>query len=181
MLKLLNNKFNVNILRNSTVYGYSPSFRADLVVNNFVIWALTHKIIKVMSDGSPWRPLIDVRDLSDIMISFLENNDGNINGKILNIGFNENNIRIKDLLEKVKKYLPSCKIIYTGEHKDSRSYKVDFSKFKSFFPEIKQKWHLDKSIKDLIYKLKKIRKLKENFLKGKYTRLEILKNKINLE
>lgn len=181
LLKLLNNKFNVNILRNSTVYGYSPSFRADLVVNNFVIWALTHKIIKVMSDGSPWRPLIDVRDLSDIMISFLENNDGNINGKILNIGFNENNIRIKDLLEKVKKYLPSCKIIYTGEHKDSRSYKVDFSRFKSFFPEIKQKWHLDKSIKDLIYKLKKIRKLKENFLKGKYTRLEILKNKINLE
>lgn len=180
LLKLVDNKFNVNILRNSTVYGYSPSFRADLVVNNFVTCGLTHNVIKIMSDGEPWRPLIDVRDLSDIIISFLEKRDDQINGKILNIGFNENNIKIKDLLKKVNKYLPSCQIIYTGEHKDSRSYKVDFSKFKSFFPEIKQKWSLDRSIIDMIDKLKKIKRLKKNFLEGKYTRLEILKNKISI-
>lgn len=177
--KLADNNFCVGLLRNSTVYGYSPKFRNDLVVNNFVTTALAYREIRVMSDGTPWRPLIDVRDLSKIFIEFLKADSRKINGKIINIGFNENNFQVKDLLDEVSHQLPKCSIVYTGEHgKDSRSYKVKFDLFKSLFPDIKQDWVLKKSVKNLITHLKAAEFNKKDFESGKYTRIAVLKRLI---
>jgi len=177
-LKRLSDKnFFVGILRNSTVYGYSPCFRNDLVVNNLVTTALAYKEIRIMSDGTPWRPLIDVRDLSNIFIKFLETEDKEVNGNIINIGFNENNFQVKDLVNEVKKNVRGCKIVYTGEHgKDTRSYKVNFDKLKSFFPDVKQEWSLSKSIKDLVLNLNKISFSKKDFESKKYERLSVIKS-----
>jgi len=174
--RLANDKFCVGLLRNSTVYGYSPKFRNDLVVNNLVTCALALSKIKVMSDGTPWRPLIDIRDLSRVFIEFLKINPKKINGEIINIGFEENNFQIKDILVAVKKQLSDCEIIFTGEHgADTRSYKVSFKKFKKTFPNFKKKWPIDKSISDLIKQLK-INKFKKNdFTTNRYSRLSILK------
>lgn len=169
--------FFVGLLRNSTVYGYSPMFRNDLVVNNFVTCALALNQIKIMSDGTPWRPLIDVRDLSNIFMAFLETNNPDINANVINIGFNENNFQVRDLLNEVHKQLPKCEIKYTGEHgKDSRSYKVNFDKFKNYFPDVQKKWPLDKSIKDMINNLTEIKYSKEDFINEKFVRLRALKN-----
>src|SRR5260221_9152598 len=88
MQKLADKDFTVCLLRNATVYGFAPAFRDDLVVNNFVMCAMTTGEIRIKSDGTPWRPLIDVRDLSDIMITFLIITPKKINGEIINIGFN---------------------------------------------------------------------------------------------
>lgn len=177
LIKLANKTFCVGILRNATVYGYSPSFRNDLVANNFVTCGLATGEIRVMSDGTPWRPLIDVRDLADIFTAFLKAPAELINGNIFNIGFNENNFQIKTILEKVKKQVPNCKVVYTGEHgADTRSYKVSFDKFMKAFSHIKQKWPLQKSMKDLIIQLKKIGFSKKDFYTGKYARLEALKH-----
>jgi nucleoside-diphosphate-sugar epimerase len=174
--KLADDSFFVGLLRNSTVYGFSPRFRNDLVVNNLVTTALAFGEIRIMSDGTPWRPLIDVRDLSDIFIAFLINNDKSISGKIINIGFDENNTQVKDITSLIEKFVPNCKIAYTGEHgKDSRSYKVNFSKFKSKFPFIKQKWSIDRSIKDLVDRLKTAKFAREDFDSEIYTRLAVLK------
>jgi nucleoside-diphosphate-sugar epimerase len=176
LVKLADDKFCVGLLRNSTVYGYSPKFRNDLVVNNFVTTAIAFGQIRVMSDGTPWRPLIDVRDLSNAFIAFLEADSEKINGKIINIGFDENNFQVKDLLDEVKKQLPHCDVVYTGEHgKDSRSYKVKFDLFHSLFPELKQKWTLSKSVKDLITHLKSAKFGKKEFESGKYSRIGVLK------
>jgi nucleoside-diphosphate-sugar epimerase len=177
--KMADDTFCVGLLRNATVYGYSPKFRNDLVVNNFVTTALAYNQIRVMSDGTPWRPLIDVRDLSSIFISFLEAKSEKINGKSINIGFNENNFQVKDLLEEVKRQLPHCDVIYTGEHgKDARSYKVKFDLLHSLFPNLKQKWTLSKSIGDLINHLKNTGFDKKDFESGKYTRIAVLKDLI---
>ena len=99
-----------------------------------------------------------------------------LNGKIVNIGFNENNFQVRDLVDVIKKQLPSCKVIYTGEHgADSRSYKVNFDLFKRYFPRVRQKWPLSKSVKDMIVALKKSKFSKKNFEDGRYTRLAVLR------
>ncbi|MCL5434974.1 MAG: SDR family oxidoreductase [Patescibacteria group bacterium] len=174
--KMADSKFCIGLPRNSTVYGYAPKFRNDLVVNNLVTSALAYNQIRIMSDGTPWRPLIDVRDLANIFIQFLKADEGKINGEIINVGFNENNFQIKDLVEEIQKSLKECKVVYTGEHgKDSRSYKVSFNKFKYLFPDFKQEWTLLKSIKDMVNRLKEANFNKDDFESGKFTRLVSLR------
>jgi len=179
LLELADADFCVGVIRNSTVYGFSPKFRNDLVVNNLVTTALVFREIRIMSDGTPWRPLIDARDLSRIFIEFLTVDAKKINGKIINAGFNENNLQVKDIVSIVQKNIPNCKVVYTGEHgKDTRSYKVSFDRFESLFPQVKQKWTLEKSVKDMVKNLKKIGFGKKEFESGEFSRLTMLKRLI---
>ena len=173
--KLTDDRFCVGLLRNSTVYGYSPNFRNDLVVNNLVTVALATKKITIMSDGTPWRPLIDVLDLSSIFIKFLEVDPDLINGQVFNIGFNKNNLQVRYIAEKIKKELPESVIIYTHQHgNDVRTYRVNFHKFHKTFPEISQQWPLGKSVKKMIAKLKEKNFNTRDFRTEKYTRLAVL-------
>ena len=174
--KMADENFFVGLMRNSTVYGFSPRFRNDLVVNNLITTALAFGEIRIMSDGSPWRPLIDVADLSDIFIAFLKTKNESLNGRVINIGFKENNFQVKELVKIVSKNLPKCKVIFTGEHgSDTRSYKVKFDLFKKNFPEIKQKWTMDKSVKNIIKQMKAIKFGKKTFESGKFTRISVIK------
>lgn len=178
--KLADKNFCVCIMRNSTVYGFSPKFRNDLVVNNLTTCAIALNQLKVFSDGSPWRPLIDVRDLADIFIEFIRAKPALINGDILNIGFSENNLRVKEIVECIHKKLPQCDVEFNKTAtKDNRSYRVDFSKFKKLFPHIIQKWPIQESIEDLICRLKQAKYSREDFVTGKYTRLQGLQNLLN--
>lgn len=173
--KMATKNFCVGLLRNSTVYGYSPKFRDDLVVNNLTVTGYVTKVIKVLSDGTPWRPLIDVRDLSNIFAEFLVADSKSINGEVINIGFKENNFQVKDLVEVVQKNLKDCKVEFTGEHgSDTRSYKVNFNKFSKKFPNVSQNWPIEKSVKDLIIHLKNANFTKKDLDNGTYTRLKIL-------
>jgi nucleoside-diphosphate-sugar epimerase len=177
LMKLADNDFCIGLLRNSTVYGYAPKFRNDLVVNNLVTNGFATKQIKVMSDGSPWRPIIDVRDLSQIFIEFLKIDAGHINGQIFNIGFTENNFQVKDVLHKIQNVLRDCEVVYTGEHgADTRSYKVNFDKFSETFPSVRQQWPLEASIEDLVSQLKKNKFSVSDIQKGTYSRISVLKN-----
>lgn len=179
LLSLMDDNFCIGLLRNSTVYGYSPKFRDDLVVNNFTVNGIANKKIKVLSDGTPWRPLIDVRDLSRIFIEFLLAEKKVINGEIFNIGFNENNFQVKDLLSEIKRQLKDCDVVYTGEHgTDTRSYKVSFDKFHKVFGHVRQLWHLDKSVNNLIANLVANKFSQKELLEGKYTRIAVLKRLI---
>lgn len=177
---LADTDFCVGLLRNSTVYGYSPKFRDDLVVNNFCVNAVAAGTVRVMSDGSPWRPLIDVRDLSNIFLAFLDIPAKKINGKIINIGFKENNFQVKQVLDLVNKAVSKSKVVYTGEHvADSRSYKVSFDLFLSLFPNIRQEWDLNRSIKNLVNVLAKSNFSKKDLIGKKYTRIAELKRLID--
>ncbi len=173
--KISDNDFCVGIMRNSTVYGYSPKFRDDLVVNNFIVNGLATGKIVLLSDGTPWRPLIDVRDLSQAFLEFLLVDVEKINGEIFNVGFNDGNYQIREVLEIVKKYLKNCDVELANKTvKDSRSYRVDFDKFSKTFPSFKKKWNMDKSVKDLIKNLEH-HYTKRDLMTGTYTRLAVLK------
>lgn len=174
--KLADDNFCVCLLRNATVYGFSPRFRNDLVVNNLITCGMALGEIRILSDGTPWRPLIDIRDLCDIILKFINIDSKAVNGDIFNIGFNDGNLMVKEILNYVKKYLPDCQIKFTSEHgKDTRSYKVDFKKLKKLFPNIKQNWFLDKSIQHLIQQLNRFKFTKSDFDTKKFERLTTLK------
>lgn len=176
LLALASDDFCVVLMRNSTVYGYSPNLRIDLVVNNLVAHAVTTGEIKILSDGTPWRPLIDVRDLSRICINFLEIEKEKVNGVIVNIGFAENNVQVKDIALRIQKRLSACTIVYSNEHgKDTRSYKVNFDKFHMLFSGLRQEWTIEKSIDDLVSYFKRNNFSHIDITSGKYERIAVLK------
>lgn len=181
LLKLADKNYCVTVMRNSTVFGFSPKFRDDLVINNFIANGIATRKIVLKSDGTAWRPLIDVRDLSYAFLLFVKADVKKINRKIFNVGFNDGNYQIKDVLRIIQKNLKDCEIVLEGENnKDLRSYKVNFNKFLNTFPEYKKEWDIDKSSKDMIKNLKG-KYTKKHLISGAYTRIEVLKNLIGIK
>jgi len=148
IIPLADNNFSVTFLRNATAYGISPKLRVDLVVNNLIGWAITTGEIKIMSDGSPWRPLIHAEDIARAFIAVIEAPKEIVNGQAFNTGQNEENYQVKDIAEMIGKIVPNCKIVISGEHgSDSRSYKVNFDKIKNTLPNFNPLWNLEEGIK----------------------------------
>lgn len=126
------------VLRFATACGPSPRLRLDLVLNDFVYRAIKFKKIIIMSNGQPYRPLIDVRDMSDIISWFIDNEQKKPY-LLLNAGSNQNNFKILDLAKKVKKIFKNkIKIeINSNAPDDRRSYKVNFNKLKKIYKSFK--------------------------------------------
>jgi nucleoside-diphosphate-sugar epimerase len=144
------NEFCVTALRNSTAYGISPKLRLDLVVNNLVGWALVTGEVKILSDGTPWRPIVHAEDIARAFIAVIEAPMERVNRQAFNVGLDSENYRVKEIAEMVGEMIPGCKIVITGEHgADSRSYRVDFSKIKNQLPEFKPVWNLRKGIEEI--------------------------------
>lgn len=160
--------FSVTFLRNATAYGLSPKLRLDLVVNNLVGWAMTTGEIRIMSDGTPWRPLVHSEDIARATVAVVEAPKEEVNGKSWNVGQNSENFQIKDVAKMVGEVIPDCKVVITGEHGgDSRSYRVDFSKIAKELPGFKPKWKLKEAIKDIYRGYKEFGMDDEHF-NGKY-------------
>jgi nucleoside-diphosphate-sugar epimerase len=137
-------------MRNATVYGASPRLRLDIVLNNLVAWAHTTGAVRLQSDGTPWRPLVHVADVSRATIALLEAPEPAIAGEAFNIGSAVQNYRIRDLAEIVRGRFPECEIEYAeGASADPRSYRVDFSKFAASFPEFRFEWTAARGVEEL--------------------------------
>ena len=167
--------FAVTFLRNATAYGVSPKLRLDLVVNNLVGWAVTTGSIKIMSDGTPWRPLVHAEDIARAFVATINTEKKDVNGKSFNVGQNGENYQIRDIAKMVGEIIPNCKVEITGEHgSDSRSYKVDFSKIANELPKYKPKWKLYQGIEE-IYESYILQGMNEERFNGRYfTRLKQL-------
>ncbi len=181
VVKLADDSFSPVFLRNSTVYGVSPMLRVDLVVNNLVGWAFTAGKLKVMSDGTPWRPLIHIQDISSAFIAVLKAPKDLIHNQVFNVGKNSENYRIKDIIAAIKKGMPQCNIEYTGEHGvDTRTYRVDFGKInRTLSAYFNPEWNIDKGIKELFDSYRKIGFTEKDFIGDKFTRLKRLKMLLN--
>jgi nucleoside-diphosphate-sugar epimerase len=132
---LADDSFSPVYLRNATAYGTSPRLRLDLVLNNLVAWAHTTGEIRIMSDGTPWRPLVHCRDIARAFVHLMTAPREVIHNQAFNIGRTEENYQVRSLAEIVKQFLPDCEVAYTGEGShDARDYRVDFSKFAGAFP-----------------------------------------------
>ena len=176
ILPLADDYFSVTFLRNATAYGISPKLRLDLVVNNLVGWAFTKGEIRIMSDGSPWRPLIHAEDIARAFIAVIQAKKEIVNRQAFNTGQNEENYQVKDIAELIGKIISNCKIVITGEHGiDSRSYKVNFDKIKNTLPNFRPIWKLEDGIKQIYDYYKKYGMDADKFNGRYFIRLKQLK------
>ncbi|MCK4364484.1 MAG: NAD(P)-dependent oxidoreductase [Thermoplasmatales archaeon] len=175
--KLCSDDFTVACFRPSTVFGVSPSLRCDIVYNNLVACAYTTGTIEIKSDGTPWRPVIHVRDASNAFIAGLEAPKELVSGESFNIGIKNGNYTVRDLAEAAQKVVKDSTLAFTGEHgSDSRTYKVSFKKILSVLKDYyKPEWDLMKGGKELVDYFDQINFTEEMFRSRKCNRLPQLK------
>jgi len=176
--KLSDNKFQGTCLRYSTACGMTPRLRLDLVLNDFVASALTTGRIEILSDGTPWRPLIDVQDMvRAIQWAVERDDDQGGNFVAVNVGRNEWNYQVVDVANRVSQRIPNTKIdINTEAAPDKRSYRVDFSLYESLAPNYLPQVDLDQSIDELAEGLKRMNFKDQNFRVSEMMRLKVLQN-----
>jgi len=137
-------------LRPATAYGVSPRHRFDIVLNNLVAWAFTTGKIHLKSDGSPWRPIVHIEDISRAFIAALEAPADRVFNEAFNVGQTAHNYRIRDLAEIVADVVPNCTIEFADDAgPDKRSYRVSFEKIGSRLPEFKPQWDARTGAKQL--------------------------------
>jgi nucleoside-diphosphate-sugar epimerase len=164
-------------LRFATACGMSDRLRLDLVLNDFAAGAVTSGEITVLSDGTPWRPLIDVEDMARA-ISWAIRRSADNGGAWLavNAGRNENNYQVRDLAEAVARHVRGARVsINTDAPPDGRSYQVDFSLFQSLAPKHLPKVSLDQSIERLLEGFARMKFSDKNFRNSPYVRLNALR------
>lgn len=179
--KLADKNFMPVYLRNATAYGYSPMLRIDLVVNNLLACAHARGDIRIMSDGSPWRPLIHCSDIAKAFIYIAKADEKKVFNRAINIGSNEENYQVRDIGNLIQEVMPKAKIVYTGEvGSDPRDYRVKFDLLNELVPDFKLDYTLKAGIAELHkYFIEKKFQLTD-FTGDKYVRLRVLKNKLNL-
>jgi len=174
--ELEDEKFCPVIMRSATAYGLSPNFRFDLVVNNLTGAAFTTGSVKILSDGTPWRPLVHVEDMSNAFVKVLESDTEKVKGQIFNVGTNDDNYRVREIAQFIEEIVPDSKIEYAkNADKDSRSYKVNFDKIKDQIG-YKTKWKLKDGITSIYEELKKRGLLEKDFNDKKFYRVKYLKS-----
>jgi nucleoside-diphosphate-sugar epimerase len=147
---LADETFSPTFLRNSTAYGVSPFLRFDLVLNNLVAWAYTSGTIRLKSDGSPWRPIVHIEDISRAFMAILNAPTDHIHNEVFNIGITSENYRIRDLAEIVSDTVPGCEISFAPDAgPDQRNYRVNCDKIRRVLPDFKPVWTAAKGAREL--------------------------------
>jgi len=180
--KLGSNDFTVVCFRPSTVFGTSPKLRCDIVFNNLVACAYTSGKIEIKSDGTPWRPVVHIRDVCNAFIAGLEAPKELVSNQSFNIGIKNGNYTIRNLAEVAQNVVKGCSLIFTGEHgRDSRTYRVSFKKILFVLKDYyKPEWDLISGGKDLVEFFKRINFTDEMFRGRLCNRLPQLKYLVDI-
>jgi nucleoside-diphosphate-sugar epimerase len=147
---LADDAFTPMYLRNATAYGVSRRLRGDIVVNNLVGHAVTTGKVLLQSDGTPWRPLVHIRDIIAAVVAGLSAPKAAIHDQAFNIGRNGENYRIRDVANLVAEVVPNCQVAFApGAAADTRNYRVDFTKAETKLPGYEPAWTLRAGIEEL--------------------------------
>ncbi len=166
--------FSPTFLRNATAYGASPRIRFDVVLNNLSGMAWTTKQIGLTSDGSPWRPLVHILDISQAFARVLDAPREVIHGQIFNVGATEENYRVREIAQIVADTFPGCGLTIGQSDKDDRSYRVSFDKIQQTLPGFECQWTASKGAQQLYELFERIQMAAETFEFRAYTRLKQL-------
>ncbi len=178
--KYASDDFVITYLRPATAYGASPNMRCDIVFNAFVAYAVTSGVIEIKSDGTPWRPMSHVRDITAAFIACAEAPSELINNEAFNVGTPDNNYTVRDLAEAAQAKVEGCTLTFTGEHTDPRSYRVSAEKILTVLKDYYHpQWNIQKGADELIKHYKELSFDYETFNGYKCTRLKCLKKRLD--
>jgi len=170
---LADKQFSPTFLRNATAYGVSPRLRADVVVNNLVGYAYTTGEVLIQSDGTPWRPLVHIEDISRAFLAVLHAPRELVHNQAFNVGLSTENYQIRDLANMVQEIVPGSRVKYAaGGGPDPRCYKVDCGKIASALPEFKPCWTVRRGMEQLYAAFRENRLTREEFLGTRYLRIK---------
>lgn len=137
-------------LRSATAYGFSPRIRFDLVLNNLVAWATTTGRIHIKSDGSPWRPVVHIEDISRAFLAVLEAPLERVRCQAFNVGRTDQNFRVRELADVVARIVPNCRVEYAaGAGPDKRCYRVNCDKLPRVLKSFRPQWTVEKGVREL--------------------------------
>lgn len=174
---LADDDFSPVYLRNATAFGYSPRLRADIVLNNLVGHAYLTGEVLVLSDGTPWRPLVHARDIAAAFTAALGAPKRAVHDTPFNIGTERNNVTVAQIAEEVVEAVPGARLTITGEAgADPRSYRVDFSRFREAIPGFDCEWSVKDGAVELIEAYQRHGLTKHDF-ERRFTRLARLRDR----
>ncbi|HMQ51125.1 MAG TPA: SDR family oxidoreductase [Anaerolineae bacterium] len=171
--------FSPTFLRNATAYGPSPRQRFDVVLNNLAGLAWTTKQLKLVSDGTPWRPLVHVLDICQAVACTLAAPREIIHNQVFNVGDTNENYRVREIAEIVADVFPDCQVSFGQNDGDNRSYRVSFEKINSELPGFKCQRNAALGALQMRQMFERINLTTEIFQYRNYTRLKQLQHLIN--
>jgi nucleoside-diphosphate-sugar epimerase len=180
LAKLADEEFSPTSLRNATAYGVSPRLRMDLVLNELVASAYLTGRIYIKSDGTPWRPIVHIRDITRAILSVLEAPREKVHNEVFNVGLTEENYRIRDLAQIVSETVPGCHIEYALDGgPDKRCYRIDCGKLHRVLPGFQPQWNARKGAQQLYDAYRTMDMTLEDLESGRYLRIRHIRQLID--
>jgi nucleoside-diphosphate-sugar epimerase len=169
---LADDTFSPTYLRNATAYGVSPRLRLDIVVNNLTAVAMTTGEVRLQSDGSPWRPLVHIEDISRAFLAVLQAPRELVHDEAFNVGRAEDNVQVKEIADLVRDAVPGSKVSLAEDAgPDLRNYRVDFSKLAETFPDLDLRWRVRDGVDELAGAYAKHGMTYDDFMSARFVRL----------
>ena len=169
---LADDHFSPTYLRNATAYGASARLRLDIVLNDLVASAYTTGRVYIKSDGTPWRPIVHIRDITAAVLAALEAPQEAIHNETFNVGQTEENYRIRDLAAIVADTVPGCRVEYApGGGPDKRCYRINCDKIRQRLPRFRPQWTAQTGAQELYHAFRAARLTREDAESGRYVRI----------
>jgi len=173
---LADDSFSPTYLRSATAYGFSPRLRGDLVINNLAGYAFTTGRVLIMSDGTPWRPVVHIEDIARAFLAALEAPAELVHDEPFNVGRTDENFQVRELADLVEEIVPNSTVEYAeGGGPDPRCYRVDCSKIAETLPAFRPEWTARRGIEELYAAFRRFGLELEEFTSGRFLRIRRVK------